>query len=337
MPAQQPTRRPKVAGLRRPQAPERSAGTTGHDEQTQVIPKIPADSTPTEAPPTPPPTPAAKPAPRQKRRTTVESKPTTAESTPTPTRRRPRPAKDPAKDIALTPTNRQVRDRVEDTVQDTLPADDVVAESAYAGPGFAGVPADKVEWADGYTSTNNTSAAPKRAMRLPIVLAVVAVLIGGLAAYFAAQWVSVRSSSAAANTALTDAATTSEINGQISAAVNQTFSFDYTNLNKTKQAVQQVLTGTALCQYNQLFKQVQQQAPGQKLVLTTTVQDKGVELLQGGTARVLLLVQQHDTRATTNQTSDSQSMIAVNAVKQGGTWKISAIDTFSGSNPTAGC
>ena len=166
----------------------------------------------------------------------------------------------------------------------------------------------------------------------PLVLGVVAVLLGGLAALFGVQ--AANASSGGTNTALTDSATTSEVSGQITSAVNTIFSYNYTDMAKTQKAVQQLLTGTALCQYNELYKVVRQQAPSQKLVLTTTVQDKGVEMLQGGTARVLLLVQQHDTRATTNQQSDSQSMIAVNAVKQGATWKISAIDTFNGTNPT---
>jgi Mce-associated membrane protein len=167
---------------------------------------------------------------------------------------------------------------------------------------------------------------------VPAVLAVAAVLLGGLAAFFGVQWSN--SSDSGSNVALTDSAATAEVSGQVTSAVNTIFSYNYTNMGKTQKAVQQLLTGSALCQYNELYKVVQQQAPSQKLVLTTTVQDKGVEMLQNDKARVLLLVQQHDTRATTNQQSDSQSMIAVNAVKQGSAWKISAIDTFNGNNQT---
>jgi Mce-associated membrane protein len=180
-------------------------------------------------------------------------------------------------------------------------------------------------------------AQERSRLLVPVVLAVVAVLIGGLAAWFGVEWSHVRSGGSASNTALTDSATTSEISGQVTSAVNTIFSYDYTNMQKTEKAVQQLLTGNALCQYNQLFKVVQQQAPAEKLVLTTTVVSKGVELLQGDTARVLLLVDQHDTRASTNQTSDSPSMFAVNAVRQGSVWKISAIDTLNGTNPNAPC
>jgi Mce-associated membrane protein len=175
----------------------------------------------------------------------------------------------------------------------------------------------------------------RRTLLLPIALAVVAVLIGGLASVFGVQWSHARNT--VTNTALVDTAGTAEVSGQVVTAVNTILSYNYTNMQKTETAVQHLLTGKALCQYNLLYKVVKQQAPSQKLVLTTTVQAKGVEMLQGDTARVLLLVQQTDTRASTNQTSTSQSMIAVNTVKQGGVWKISNIDTFNGDNSTPGC
>jgi Mce-associated membrane protein len=282
VPAQQPVRRPRVAGLRHPEVPRREDQQPAQaepEQDTQVIPKITDEPEPS-------------PRPRPKRQPAADSKPG-AQSGAVPETAAEVTAQQP------TPPWLATENDHEDGVDDGAPA--------------------------------------RRGVVTPVVLAVVVVLIGGLAAWFGVEWADVRSSAAASNTAITDNATTAAVNGQISAAVNQTFSFDYTNLGKTQRAVQQVLTGSALCQYNALFKQVQQQAPSQKLVLTTTVQKEGVELLQGDAARVLLLVQQHDTRATTNQTSDSQSMIAVNAVRQGGTWKISAIDTFSGTSPTPNC
>ncbi|HEY3608985.1 MAG TPA: hypothetical protein VGL06_15895 [Pseudonocardiaceae bacterium] len=181
----------------------------------------------------------------------------------------------------------------------------------------------------------DTEPRRRRTLVLPIVLAVVAVVFGSLAVVFGVQWSHARQT--VANTALVDTAGTAEVSGEVVTAVNTILSYNYTNMQKTESAVGRLLTGKALCQYNLLYKVVKQQAPSQKLVLTTTVQAKGVEMLQGDTARVLLLVQQTDTRASTNQTSTSQSMIAVNTVKQGGTWKISNIDTFNGDNTTPGC
>lgn len=187
--------------------------------------------------------------------------------------------------------------------------------------------------ADTADETVSSAGRQRPGLAVPLALAVVTVVVGGLAVWFGVQWSHARGSSS--NTALVDAATTSEVAGQVTSAINTVFSYDYTNLAKTEQAVPKLLTGTALCQYNELFKQVKAQAPGQKLVLTTTVQDKGVELLQGDRARVLLALDQHDTRAQTNQTTDAQAVIAVNATRQGGTWQISSIDTFNGANPTS--
>ena len=279
VPAAAPARRPRVAGLRRPEAaPARpdSADT----EVTQVIPRVPAEPARSE-----------------------DARPVTARPRPY---RRPRP-------------------------EPVEPVEPAVADEA-------GRPHDisTAEQLDEAVRTTEADEPVDRrsGLRVPLVLAVVAVLIGGLAGWFGVEWSHTRGSS---NTALTDSATTSEVSGQITSAVNTVFSYDYTNMQKTKDAVQRLLTGTALCQYNQLYQVVQQQAPGQKLVLTTTVQAKGVELLRGNTARVLVLVQQHDIRASTNQTSDAQAVFAVDAVRQGGTWKISNIDTFNGDNSTPGC
>jgi Mce-associated membrane protein len=171
---------------------------------------------------------------------------------------------------------------------------------------------------------------------VPAVLAVVVVLLGGVATWSALEWSHLRSG-AGANTALTDNAGTSEVLGQVTSAVNTTFSLNYTDVGKTEKAAQSLLTGAALCQYNALFKAIQQQAPSEKLVLTTTVTSKGLQMLQGDTARVVLLVDQKDTKVATNQPVESQATLAVNVVKQDGKWKISNIDTFNGAATTPGC
>ncbi|HEX4705898.1 MAG TPA: hypothetical protein VH352_27520 [Pseudonocardiaceae bacterium] len=287
IPAPTPVRRPKVAGLRHPEAPasaEPAAAEPTPAEVTDVIPVIPAEPV-TQA--SRKPKPSGKPKPRHEWSTATWTEP----DEPT----KPRRAR------------------------------------AKAEPETTEFPA----FTESLAPIEATDSRPRRTLVLPIALAVAAVLIGGLASFFAVQWNHARGT--VQNTALVDAAGTSEVSGQVVSAVNQVFSYNYTNMKKTQDAVQQVLTGSALCQYNLLYKVVQQQAPSQKLVLTTTVQAKGVEMLQGAAARVLLLVQQTDTRASTNQTSTSQSMIAVNAVKQGGKWKISNIDTFNGANTTPGC
>jgi Mce-associated membrane protein len=111
--------------------------------------------------------------------------------------------------------------------------------------------------------------------------------------------------------------------------VQTIFSYNYAHTGTTSAAAQQLLTGAAITQYNTLFKLVRQQAPAEKLVVTTTVTNSGVELLTGGQARVLVFVNQQDTRAGTSQTSYGGAMLAVTAVFQAGRWKIENIDTFT--------
>src|SRR5688572_1681341 len=97
-------------------------------------------------------------------------------------------------------------------------------------------------------------------LRRPVALVLCAVVLGGLAVWFAQQAHQVRAA-AGTNTALTDNAATSEANGQVANAVNTLFSYNYHDLDKTQQAARRLLTGKAVCQYDQLFSVVRQHAP----------------------------------------------------------------------------
>lgn len=285
VPSPVPVRRPRVAGLRRPEGqPPRPTDEPGSAEVTQVMEPITAEL----------PVTAPAPAPEPEAEVEPEVEPE-VKATPT---RRPRSRPSPK------------------------PRPEPVAE-----PAAVEAPAE-VE----------TEEEPRKRSTLlvPILLAVAVVLLGGLATWSGLEWSHLRSG-AAANTALADSAGTSEVSGQVTSAVNTTFSYDYTNVAKTEKAAQSLLTGAALCQYNALFKLIQQQAPTQKLVVTTTVTSTGVQMLEGDQARVVMMVNQKDTKVSTNQPVASQAALAVNAVKQDGKWKISNIDTFNGQAATPGC
>lgn len=168
-----------------------------------------------------------------------------------------------------------------------------------------------------------------------LALALATIVFAGLAAWFGLE---ATAGTANTNSALTDNVTTSQVIGQINSAVNTIFSYKYTNVDDTKKAAQNALVGKALCQYNNLFKLVQQNAPQQKLVLTTQVVNSGVQSLQGDLARVVIFADQQDTRTDTNQTSYAGAQFAVNAQRINGQWKISNIDTFTNQASTnAGC
>ncbi|SEF58019.1 Mce-associated membrane protein [Actinacidiphila yanglinensis] len=183
-------------------------------------------------------------------------------------------------------------------------------------------------------------AAPRRArtLRLPArfpltvaVLALLTVLLGGFAAWAAGKASALHDDSATGNTALTDNARTAEVKGQIAQDVNSIFSYDYTDTARTDDAAKRVVTGKAVQQYAAMIAQVKAAAPKQKLVLTTTVTDTGVEMIDGDRARVLVFADQGNTSTAKGADAGSAysaAMFAVDAVRQAGTWKISSIDTF---------
>ena len=166
--------------------------------------------------------------------------------------------------------------------------------------------------------------------RLPAALGLATVLLGGLAAWFAHEADAVRARPGATNVALTDPARTSEVTGQVTDAVNALFSYDYADTARTDAAAKRLLTGKAVQQYAAMLADVRAQAPAQKLVLTTTVTDTGVETIDGDRAHVLVFADQRNTSTAKAGAGSTYAgaMFAVDAVRQGGTWKIASIDTF---------
>ncbi|XVQ09104.1 hypothetical protein ACQP1W_42230 [Spirillospora sp. CA-255316] len=164
--------------------------------------------------------------------------------------------------------------------------------------------------------------------RLPVALAVLTVLLGSVAAWSARQAHALNSGTTAENAALTDNARTSALKGEVTDIVNTVFSYNYTDVAKTERAAQTLLTGKAVQQYNQMIAVVRRQAPTQKLVLTTTVTDSGVRMLNGDRARLLIFADQRSTRTDKNQTAYSAAMFSVGAVHRNNRWQIENIDTF---------
>ena len=213
----------------------------------------------------------------------------------------------------------------------TAQADPAQADPAQADPAQADPAQADPAQADP-AQADPAQADPARGRHRPFVLLIlgaVTVILGGFGIWATVHASSLRAQSAQQNTALIDPAATSAVRAQIDSAVQTIFSYSYANTGATREAAQQLLTGAAIQQYNSLFALVRQQAPAEKLVVTTTVTNSGVELLTGDQARVLIFVNQQDTRAGTSQTSYGGAMLAVTAVFQAGRWKIENIDTFT--------
>lgn len=170
--------------------------------------------------------------------------------------------------------------------------------------------------------------------RATAACAAATVVLGGFAAWSLGHASDLRSDADTHNTALIDAAGTASVSNSITQSVNSLFSYDYTDPAKTDSAAKSLLTGAAVKQYATMLAPVKSAAATQKLVLTTTVTNVGVEQLDGSRALLLVYADQRDTSTATTagsaaQTSEAPAMFTVSAVRHGSDWLISSIGTFS--------
>lgn len=127
------------------------------------------------------------------------------------------------------------------------------------------------------------------------------------------------------NTAVIDTRTTAEVIGQVDTALQHILSYQYTDPGATQAAANQVLVGAAKQQFHTLFTALQQKAPGQQLTLSAKVVRSGVSVLDGNRATLLVFLDQTSTRASDGTSATSAAQIHIQAVEQGGVWKISEL------------
>jgi Mce-associated membrane protein len=173
---------------------------------------------------------------------------------------------------------------------------------------------------------DNPRARGANRLSVAIVLAVVAVLLAGLAIWFRGESSDLESGDA--NSALTDSAATSEAVGQLKSAIETTFSYNYTDLESTQKAVDETLTGKARCEYDQLFGQVKKLAPKQKIVMVTAVREIALVRLDGDRAEALVFIDQSSTRVDVNNSVAGEAQFAVLGHREGGKWKITEFNMF---------
>jgi Mce-associated membrane protein len=202
-------------------------------------------------------------------------------------------------------------------------------ETPEAGEAYEAGESAEAKAAETAAVAEPAAGAGRRGLRVPALLALATVLLGGFGIFATVRAHDLRSSAASQNLALTGPDTTA-VKDQVDAAVATIFSYRYNDTAATRRAAQSLLTGAAIRQYNRLFSLVERQAPAEKLVVTTKVTNSAVEFLTGDRARVLVFANQQDSRAGTSQTSYAGTMFAVTAVHSGGHWKIENIDTFTG-------
>ncbi|WP_345668347.1 hypothetical protein [Streptomyces similanensis] len=182
---------------------------------------------------------------------------------------------------------------------------------------------------------------PPRSVGLAL-LCLLTLVLGGFAGWAHARAQDLRADPAVRNTALTDAARTSEIKGQTEKAVAALFSYDHADPAAYEKATKTLLTGKAVAQHKALLDAVRTRADQQKAVITTTVTDSAVERVDGDRARVLVYADQSSVSTAGTKASASGkgkqsaqdegtyagAMFAVDVLRRDGRWLVSGIDTF---------
>jgi Mce-associated membrane protein len=126
------------------------------------------------------------------------------------------------------------------------------------------------------------------------------------------------------NVALSDQAGTRDVESVVSADVAALFSYSYTNVASARAVAARVLRGQAAAQYAELAPMLRS-AVSEKLSVTTKVVQAGVSSLSGGTANVLLFLDQTATRVG-GKPATSAAQLAVTAQLSGGQWRITSIE-----------
>jgi Mce-associated membrane protein len=159
-----------------------------------------------------------------------------------------------------------------------------------------------------------------------IGLVVLALVFAGLAVWFRGEANRASDGADANNKALIDTARASEATGALRSVLEKTFSLNYTDLDGTANAVKESLTGKALCEYDLLFGAIKKLAPEQKIVITARVRELGITRLEGDRATALVFLDQTSTRVDQNQTAASAAQFGLKAERSGDKWRITEFD-----------
>lgn len=134
-----------------------------------------------------------------------------------------------------------------------------------------------------------------------------------------------RSGGGSSDRAVTDAGATARVSGDVSDIISRIFTYRYADAAATQKQADSALTGQAADQYRTLFQQVLQQAPGQRLSLTTRVVRTGVIHLTGSTAQLLVFLDQSASRAGKPAGTAAAAQLLVTARLDGDGWRISEL------------
>jgi Mce-associated membrane protein len=162
---------------------------------------------------------------------------------------------------------------------------------------------------------------PRHELLVPVFVAVVLIAAG---AVLLAATSGLRGGPATANHALTDAGQTQAVAAAVSTDVTEIYSYSYTDIPATVDAARRVLTGQAATQYSELAPLLSN-AVAEKLTVRTSVVRAGVSWLSGGTAQLLVFMNQTASRGGGKPTTVA-AQLAITAQFSGRVWRITNIE-----------
>ncbi len=177
---------------------------------------------------------------------------------------------------------------------------------------------DEPDVTDTPGAPDDVDVSRRRWPRVLGALLAVALIATGGALYVEGR--QLRDTPATANLALTDAAATTRVTGDVSSALGKIFSYGPGATAATRAAAKEVLAGKALQQYAALFGQVERQSADQKLTLTTEVVRAGVTRLTGSSAHLLVFLDQVYERRGRAPTTASAQLTVTAELREGRWW-----------------
>lgn len=169
----------------------------------------------------------------------------------------------------------------------------------------------------------------KRDARATLLSALVGcfILLAAATVWFAIEVDTLRSGEPDENTALVDSDVTDAVTADVSAELKSVFSYNYTNLDRTKRAADRALLEHAQRQYKDRFAEVTDNAKKDELMRTASVRDIGVREIDGDTAELVVFLDQQTLTNKDEQSGQQTISLEIGAKLVDGTWKVAEFDS----------
>lgn len=179
------------------------------------------------------------------------------------------------------------------------------------------------------TSTPGRFGRAAAAARVWIVSTpALAVLLGALILAGGYAWWQVREiggGSSADNLAHVDPSATARLEAELTRGLEALFTYDHERPELAQSNADELLRGDALEEWATLYRQFEEQAVGQDLLLSTTVRRVGVRELFDDTATVVVFMDQTSARVGDESASLAAAQLEIGAEHSDGAWRITEI------------